>query len=376
MPRATEQSLLGGAAMRSDGRGAAGGNKKPFFKGGSAGALGQSRPVSPQRVNNIEAMMDGRFVLSLHTLFGDVVTVQASADTKVYMVKEDVRKQKGEPIEFVDGLRLLYKKQPLEDERTLGSYDLSDGEVVMMSQQDPAKGRAERQARGERALLAAQRLAAEEAAAARLASEEAAALAVPAYFAPAQVDWQAVNVDGRVLAAYQQAELAVADATAAAQRWPTLQLGVENPPSSASSGPHELMKLSGLLPISFRGVVYNIPITVWLPVEYPARPCTPFLTPTPEMRIVPNHQHVGSDGMCYFPCTLHLTTPLAFDSSHWSVTQTAISGAKARTCLGCCRSCRRHFRRGRRSRRRRRRRPVRLLPRRPRRLGRCQATAA
>ena len=357
MPRAMEQSLLGGAAMRS---------------------AGQSRPVSPQRVNNIEAMMDGRFVLSLHTLFGDIVNVQASADTKVYMVKEDVRKQKGEPIEFVDGLRLLYKKQPLEDERTLGSYDISDGEVVMMSQQDPAKGRAERQARGERALLAAQRLAAEEAAAARLASEEAAVLAVPAYFAPAQVDWQAVNVDGRVLAAYQQAELAVADATAAAQRWPTLQLGVENPPSSASSGPHELMKLSGLLPISFRGVVYNIPITVWLPVEYPARPCTPFLTPTPEMQIVPNHQHVGSDGMCYFPCTLtlHLTTPLAFDSSHWSVTQTAISGAKARTCLGCCRSCRRHFRRGRRSRRRRRRRPVRLLPRRPRRLGRCQATAA
>jgi len=63
----------------------------------------------------------------------------------------------------------------------------------------------------------------------------------------------------------------------------------------------ELMKVGGLLPINFRGASYNIPVGVWVPAEYPTRPPTPYVTPTPQMDVVKGHQHVGGDGMCYFP---------------------------------------------------------------------------
>ena len=42
----------------------------------------------------------------------------------------------------------------------------------------------------------------------------------------------------------------------------------------------ELMKVGGLLPITFRGATYNIPVSVWVPAEYPTRPATPYVTPT------------------------------------------------------------------------------------------------
>ena len=40
------------------------------------------------------------------------------------------------------------------------------------------------------------------------------------------------------------------------------------------------MKVAKLLPITFRGATYNIPVSVWVPAEYPARPATPYVTPT------------------------------------------------------------------------------------------------
>ena len=40
------------------------------------------------------------------------------------------------------------------------------------------------------------------------------------------------------------------------------------------------MKVGGLLPITFRGATYNIPVSVWVPAEYPTRPATPYVTPT------------------------------------------------------------------------------------------------
>ena len=83
------------------------------------------------------------------------------------------------------------------------------------------------------------------------------------------------------------------------------------------------MKVGGLLPITFRGASYNIPVSVWVPTEYPTRPATPYVTPTrgatpnslfgvasvslsqpqrrAEMDVVKGHPHVGADGMCYFP---------------------------------------------------------------------------
>ena len=63
----------------------------------------------------------------------------------------------------------------------------------------------------------------------------------------------------------------------------------------------ETVKLQGLLPIVFRGVQYNIPVCVWIPPQYPYVPPTPYVHPTPGMDVVQGHQHVGQDGMCYFP---------------------------------------------------------------------------
>ena len=40
------------------------------------------------------------------------------------------------------------------------------------------------------------------------------------------------------------------------------------------------MKVGGLLPITFRGASYNIPVSVWVPAEYPTWPATPYVTPT------------------------------------------------------------------------------------------------
>eukprot|EP01043_Picozoa_sp_COSAG02_P024010 COSAG02_NODE_1299_length_13382_cov_14.723858_3_plen_327_part_00 len=62
-----------------------------------------------------------------------------------------------------------------------------------------------------------------------------------------------------------------------------------------------MMKLQGLLPITFRGVQYNIPVCVWIPQQYPNASPIPYVQPTPEMDVVQGHQHVGQDGMCYFP---------------------------------------------------------------------------
>jgi ESCRT-I complex subunit TSG101 len=62
-----------------------------------------------------------------------------------------------------------------------------------------------------------------------------------------------------------------------------------------------MMKVAGLLPINFRGVQYNIPVCVWVPQQYPTMPPIPYVQPTPDMDVVRGHQHVGADGMCYFP---------------------------------------------------------------------------
>ncbi|KAH9854147.1 UEV-domain-containing protein [Lenzites betulinus] len=46
-----------------------------------------------------------------------------------------------------------------------------------------------------------------------------------------------------------------------------------------------LLCLHGLLPISFRGASYNIPIAVWVPREYPRTPPLAYVVPTSDMLI-------------------------------------------------------------------------------------------
>ena len=46
-----------------------------------------------------------------------------------------------------------------------------------------------------------------------------------------------------------------------------------------------LLCLHGLLPITFRGASYNIPIAVWLTREYPQRPPIAYVVPTSDMLV-------------------------------------------------------------------------------------------
>ena len=89
----------------------------------------------------------------------DSTTVSVGPDMQVYEVKELVQKEKGEPVEYLDALRLLRDTVPLEDGRTLSSYGVRAGETLLLSSQDPEIGRAERCARGERALQVSQQAA-------------------------------------------------------------------------------------------------------------------------------------------------------------------------------------------------------------------------
>ena len=62
-----------------------------------------------------------------------------------------------------------------------------------------------------------------------------------------------------------------------------------------------VLVLSGTLPMTYRGVTYNIPIDIFLPPPYPLRPPTVFVRPVSSMAIRENHRHVGLDGQVYLP---------------------------------------------------------------------------
>jgi len=60
-----------------------------------------------------------------------------------------------------------------------------------------------------------------------------------------------------------------------------------------------LLKISGTLPINHKGATYNIPITFWIPYQFPDQPPMCFVTPTQNMAIKPRHKHVGSTGLIF-----------------------------------------------------------------------------
>lgn len=70
--------------------------------------------------------------------------------------------------------------------------------------------------------------------------------------------------------------------------------------NDGSSTPPVLL-LRGTLPMTYRGVTYNLPIDLYLPPPYPQRPPTVFIRPISTMAIKPNHRHVGLDGRIYLP---------------------------------------------------------------------------
>ncbi|KAJ3102821.1 hypothetical protein HDU97_000278 [Phlyctochytrium planicorne] len=61
-----------------------------------------------------------------------------------------------------------------------------------------------------------------------------------------------------------------------------------------------LLCLHGTIPITFRGVTYNIPIAVWVPFTYPLHPPMCYVTPTATM-LVRMSKHVDLAGKIYHP---------------------------------------------------------------------------
>jgi len=62
-----------------------------------------------------------------------------------------------------------------------------------------------------------------------------------------------------------------------------------------------VLLLRGTIPMTYRGVTYNLPIDMYLVQEYPIRPPTVFIRPVSSMAIKENHRHVGLDGRVYLP---------------------------------------------------------------------------
>eukprot|EP01114_Cavostelium_apophysatum_P016534 TRINITY_DN4726_c0_g1_i2.p1 TRINITY_DN4726_c0_g1~~TRINITY_DN4726_c0_g1_i2.p1 ORF type:complete len:467 (+),score=80.44 TRINITY_DN4726_c0_g1_i2:147-1547(+) len=109
------------------------------------------------------------------------------------------------------------------------------------------------------------------------------------------------QLDKVVAARYPRDALRVRqDAFALLAAYPTL-LPKEDVLVTNDGSASNLLMFEGTIPINFRGAVYNIPINLWLPLEYPHKPPICFVVPTKDMEIKPKHLHVDSAGQCYLP---------------------------------------------------------------------------
>lgn len=70
---------------------------------------------------------------------------------------------------------------------------------------------------------------------------------------------------------------------------------------SANGRQVKLFYLYGVLPITYGGNTYNIPVTIYFDPPYPAQGPRCFVTPTAGMAIKPNHSNVDAGGMIYMP---------------------------------------------------------------------------
>jgi len=69
----------------------------------------------------------------------------------------------------------------------------------------------------------------------------------------------------------------------------------------AASGNITLFYLSGVVPITYNGANYNIPVSIYIDPPYPKQPPRVFVTPTSDMVIRQNHQSVDAKGRVYLP---------------------------------------------------------------------------
>ncbi|KAJ4972101.1 hypothetical protein NE237_005200 [Protea cynaroides] len=62
-----------------------------------------------------------------------------------------------------------------------------------------------------------------------------------------------------------------------------------------------LLQAEGTIPMVYQGVVYNIPIVIWLMESYPRHPSCVYVTPTRDMIIKRPHPHVNPSGLVSHP---------------------------------------------------------------------------
>jgi len=70
----------------------------------------------------------------------------------------------------------------------------------------------------------------------------------------------------------------------------------------------QLFKLEGTIPIQYRSNQYNIPVALWLPLNFPTNCPICYVTPVSNMKIKQKHLHVDSQGLIYHPY-LHSWAP-------------------------------------------------------------------
>lgn len=65
-----------------------------------------------------------------------------------------------------------------------------------------------------------------------------------------------------------------------------------------------LLRLSGTLPVLFRGSLYSFPVSIWIPQSYPQEPPMIFVTAAEGMMLRPG-QHVSDEGRVYHRFLAH-----------------------------------------------------------------------
>ena len=96
----------------------------------STASLGEGFEENPLA---IELQEVGPFPLTLKDMFTNTHTVRVGPETKVFEIKELLRAAKGEPVEYVDAMALLYNQDTLDDDSTVGSHGLTEGTTVTLS---------------------------------------------------------------------------------------------------------------------------------------------------------------------------------------------------------------------------------------------------
>ncbi|KAK9410062.1 putative tumor susceptibility protein [Crotalus adamanteus] len=103
----------------------------------------------------------------------------------------------------------------------------------------------------------------------------------------------------KMLAKYKYRDLAVQETVNVTGQYKDLKPVMDNYVFNDGSS-RELMSLTGTIPVSYRGNIYNIPICLWLLDTYPFNPPICFVKPTSSMTIKTG-KHVDANGRIYLP---------------------------------------------------------------------------